>query len=148
MKKLPIKQVLHGLRLICLFLIFLMLVTSCQLPTKSLDTYISKEGAIDEALKIASSSRPEISGAQVTPSNIIARQMTLSEAVKMINKGNQVPTGYDTQMLVWFVTMDGLWLGEMPAPGITPIPELVPYHHFAIILDAKTGLEIEDSISP
>lgn len=111
------------------------------------DSYLSEQKAIDAALEIASSSRPEMSGAQVTPSNVTAKQMTLREAVKMIDKNNQPATGYDPTMTVWFITMDGLWLGGMSAPG-GPTPEPVPYHHYMIIIDAKTGLAIESSLKP
>ncbi len=74
--------------------------------------------------------------------------MTLDEAVKRIDERNQPANEYDPEMIVWFVTMDGLWLGEMSAPGIVPTPQPVPYRHYAIIIDAKTGLEIESSLLP
>ena len=128
-------------------LIFSLLVGCKSIITPS-DSYISEQQATDAALEIASSSRPEMSGAQVTPSNITAKQMTLHEAVKMIDKNNQPATGYDPTMLVWFITMDGLWLGEMSAPDTAPTPEPVSYHHYAIIIDAKTGLGIESSLKP
>jgi len=124
------------------------LLTGCKSTIKATATYISEQKAIDMALELAASSRPEISGAQVVPSNISAKQMTLNEALKRINKGDAVPDSYDPQLPVWFVTMDGLWLGEMSVPGAALTPQPAPYHHFAVIMDAQTGLEIEDSISP
>jgi len=42
--------------------------------------------------------------------------------------------------------MDGLWLGEFPRPTDVPTPE--PYQHFMIIIDAKSGLEIESAALP
>lgn len=112
------------------------------------DSFISKQEAIAVALEIASTSGPEISRPQEKPSNIRAEQITLAEAVNRINKNNQPANRYDPNMTVWFVTMEGLWLGEMSAPGVVPTPEPVPYHHYLIILDAKTGLELESSLLP
>ena len=124
------------------------LLTSCASATQNLKSYISKQEAIDAAAEVASTSQPEISRAQKEPSNIRAEQMTLLEAVKKISKDNQPAAGYDPNMIVWFVTMDGLWLNEMEAPGLTPPAEPAPYHHYAIIIDAKNGLEIESSLTP
>jgi hypothetical protein len=42
--------------------------------------------------------------------------------------------------------MEGIWLDEFPRPEEFPLP--APYHHDAVILDAKTGLDIEASASP
>ena|SRR5688572_10232496 len=142
-------KILHGNRKVVLIIASAMIfLASCRSLSGTSDSYISKQQAIDAALEIALTSHPEISGAQVTPSNIRVEQMTLDEAVKHINPTNDVAASYDPTMTVWFVTMEGLWLGEMPAPGVSPTPEPVPYHHYAIILDAKTGLEIESSLSP
>jgi hypothetical protein len=107
---------------------------------------LSRQEAIEFALKNASHSRPEISGAQVTPVNVQARQMTLAEAVKRLDNDGQVAAGYDPKMTVWYVTMDGIWLDEFPRPADFPTPE--PYRHFMIILDARSGLEIESSLKP
>lgn len=133
-----------------LFVVALALIvpSSCKPLTESTELYISKQEAIDVALESASMSRPETSGLQKKPSNINAEQMTLDEAVKRIHKNDQSATAYDPNMTVWFVTLEGLWLGEMSAPGIVPTPEPIAYHHYAIIMDAKTGLEIENSLSP
>jgi len=124
------------------------LLAGCKSKITPSDSYISEQQAVDKALESASAPRPEMSGAQVTPPNITAKQMTLQEAVKMIDKNNQPATGYDPTMIVWLVTMNGLWLGEMSAPNIVPTPEPVSYHHYAIIIDAKTGLGIESSLKP
>ena len=128
-------------------LVFILL-TSCRSTTENPKSYISKQEAIDAAVAVASTSQPEISGAQEEPSNIQAGQMTLIEAVKKISKDNQPAAGYDPNMIVWFVTMDGLWLNEMEAPGLTPPAEPAPYHHYAIIIDAKTGSQIQSSYLP
>ncbi len=147
MNTLPLNHILHG---DCkfIFALALILLPSCKPYSSTIDPYIGKQEGIDAAMEIASTSRPEISGAQEEVSNIGAEQMTLDEAVKKINKNNQPAAGYDPAMIVWFVTMDGLWLGEMSAPGSGPTPEPVPYHHYAIIIDAKTGLEIRSSLLP
>jgi hypothetical protein len=107
---------------------------------------ISEQEAIDAALNIAAMSHPEISGSQVTPSNIHAEQMSLGKAVKRINENNNVAAGYTPDGMVWLVTMDGIWLDEFPR--LTDMPTPVPYRHFLIILDAKSGLEIETAARP
>ena len=91
-------------------------------------------------------SRPEMSGAQITPYNITLERMTLEKAVKHINSRSEIAAGYDPDMTVWFVRMEGIWLDEFPRPKGFPTP--VPYHHYAVILDSKTGLDIEVSASP
>lgn len=146
--KLHLNQILRGTGRIFIILTSFALLAGCKSIIKPSDSYISEQQAMDAALATASSSHPEMSGSQAIPSNVTAKQMTLLEAVKMINKNNQPATGYDPTMMVWFVTMDGLWLGEMSAQGIVSIPELVSYHLYAIIIDAKTGLELESSLSP
>lgn len=113
---------------------------------KESQSYISKQEAIDVALEIASSPRPEISGAQITPHNVIAQQMTFDEAVKKINQNHEVPSGQNPNMIVWYVTMEGVWYDEFPRPEDFPTP--IPYHRYTIILDAKTGLDLEILASP
>jgi hypothetical protein len=144
---LPINQILHGNCKI-VFTLVLIVLASCKPFSSTSNSYISKQQAISAALEVASTSGPEISGPHEEPSNISVQQMTLDEAVKKIGEHNQPATGYEPNMIVWFVTMEGLWLGEMSAPGVVPTPEPVLYHQYAIIIDAKTGLEIESSLSP
>jgi hypothetical protein len=124
----------------------LIILTGCRSATETSITDVSKQQAIDAALAVVSSSRPEVSGPQIEPSNIRAEQMTLGEAVKKMSKDRQPASGYDPNMIVWFITMDGLWLNEMDAPGVVITP--APYHHYAIIIDAKTGSEIESFLTP
>ena len=71
--------------------------------------------------------------------------MTLEEAVRQINPENAVAVGYDPNLRVWFVTMEGIWTDEFSRPEGFPTPS--PYHHYVVILDAKTGVEIETSVS-
>lgn len=130
-----------------LFALFIVLLLSgCSKENNTTNKYISKQEAIDLALKSASMPQPEISGSQVTLSNVHAERITLSEAVKRIDDNNSVATGYSPDMLVWLVTMDGIWLDEFPRLTDLPTPE--PYQHFIIIIDAKSGLEIERAARP
>lgn len=147
MNQLARKQILHyDCKLV--FTLALALLAGCKSFSAASESNLGKQQAIEAALEIASTSRPEISGPQEEPSNLRAEQMTLDEAVKKLDKNNQAAAGYDPAMMVWLVTMDGLWLGEMSAPGDVPTPEPVLYRHYAIIIDAKTGLEIESSLKP
>ena len=130
----------------CLFFLIMLLSSGCRQGPDVLNKGMNQHEAIDAALKIASMPQPEISGSQVTPSNVHAEQMTLAEAVKRIQEDNSVATGYDLEMLVWLVTMDGIWLDEFPVPTGMTTPEA--YHHFSIIIDQKTGVEIESSGHP
>jgi hypothetical protein len=107
---------------------------------------LSREQAISMALRSASMSRPEVSGALVTPQNVQAEQMTLGAAVQRLPGNPSVPVRYNPQMPVWLVTIDGLWANEVQAPGITATQ--APYHHYAVVLDALTGTEIESSLKP
>jgi len=109
---------------------------------------INRQEAVDAALKIASSSQPEISGALVTPQNVQTEQMTLGEAEQRIHGNPTAPSGHAPEMPVWYVTMDGLWANEVSAPDLTPSVTQQPYHSYRIILDARTGLEIESSLQP
>jgi hypothetical protein len=130
--------------LLALFVV--LLLTGCSAQSNTAHEEISEQEAMDVALKSASISRPELSGSQVTPSHVQAEQMTLGEAVKRIDENNSVPAGYSANMPVWLVTMDGIWLDEYPRPMDLPTPE--PYRHFIIIIDAKSGIEIESAARP
>jgi hypothetical protein len=143
--KLSLNRIIQGNWKIILTLA-LILLAGWQLFSSKINSSISKQEAIDTAIEIASMSRPEISGAQITPYNIILERMTLAKAVKHINSSNGVAAGYDPDMTVWFVQMEGIWSDEFPRPQGFPTP--VPYHHYAVILDANTGLDIEVSASP
>ena len=113
-------------------------------PTAQL---ISEQAAIDAAIRIAMNSRPEVSGSQVLPREIQARQLTLAGALQIISgHDGSVPAGYQPDMPVWAVTMDGWWTDVFPRPTDSPTPQ--PYRHLTVILDAVTGLEIEGSLQP
>jgi hypothetical protein len=107
---------------------------------------ITREQAIADAIRIASGSAPEISGALVPPQNLRADQLTLTQAMQRMTGEVQIPNGYEPATPVWYVTMDGLWANEVQAPGVTTTQ--VPYHHYFVVLDAVTGLEIESSLRP
>src|SRR5215212_10902308 len=116
----------------CLFMLFMVLLFSgCANGSNPTNEGISEQEAIDAALKSAAMSRPEISGSQANPSSVQAEQMSLGEAVRRIDENSSVATGYSPDMLVWLVTMDGIWLDEFPRPTDLPTPE--PYQHFIII---------------
>jgi len=127
-------------------LFMVLLFSGCANGSNPTNEGISEQEAIDAALKSAAMSRPEISGSQANPSSVQAEQMSLGEAVRRIDENSSVATGYSPDMLVWLVTMDGIWLDEFPRPTDLPTPE--PYQHFIIIIDAKSGLEIESSARP
>ncbi len=131
-------------------LMCLLLASCSKVPvaanTLTIISLLSREQAIAAALQNASMSRPEVSGALVSPQNVQAEQMTLSEAMKRLPGNPSVPARYKPQMLVWVVTMDGLWASEVQAPGITATQ--APYHHYLVVLDAITGMEIESSLQP
>ena len=130
----------------CLFFIIMLLLSGCKQASNAPGKGLNQQQAIEAALKIAAMSQPEISGAQVTPFNVHAELMALGQAIKRIQENNRVDAGSDPEMLVWLVTMDGLWLDEFPLPTGMPTPEA--YHHFSIIIEQKTGLEVESSAHP
>jgi hypothetical protein len=131
-----------------IFTLALISLASCKQITETSHPFISKEAAIQAALEVASTSWPEISGPQEKPSNINAEQMTLKEAVRRMDGSSQPANGSDPDSIVWYVTIDCLWLGEMSVPDIVPTPTPVAYRHYAIIIDAITGSQLETSLSP
>jgi len=124
----------------------ILLLSGCALESRTTNNGISEQEAIDATLKIVSTGQPEVSGSQVTPFNVHAEQMSLGEAIKRISERGEVGAGDNPNMLVWLVSMDGVWLDEFPRPADLPTPE--PYRHALIIIDAKTGLEIRGSMRP
>ena len=126
-------------------LILLVSTVSC-VPTPTPSPSISEQEAIAIAIKNASMSSPGLSGAKIPPENVHAEQMTLAVAVKRLTGNDDVGAGYDPNMTVWLVSMEGIWTSEFPRP--TGWPTLQPYHHFAVILNAKTGEEIGSSARP
>ena len=103
---------------------------------------ITQQAAIEAALRIAMSSYPEMSASLVLPRDIVATQMTLTQAEQIVRgQTATVPAGYSSNLPVWVVTMEGWWLDEFPRPTDSPIPE--PHHHLVVILDAAAGLEVE-----
>ena len=109
---------------------------------------LSKQQAINAARENAASSRPEVSGALVTPANVQAELMPLGEAQRRLGESTPSAGGESADTPVWYVTMEGLWAGEASAPGTTLAATQPPYHSFTLILDARTGLEIESLLRP
>ncbi len=131
-------------------LLALLLVACAALPGLPARTpaprLITRQQAIDIAVKSASLSRPEVSAALEPLTNIKAEQMLLWQAMYRMTGSANIPNGYLPGAPVWYVTMDGLWQDEMPAPGITPVPGY--YRHAMEIIDALTGMEIEGGMRP
>lgn len=122
------------------FAALLLLAIGCDavnryIPTPA--TRISRDRAIEIALKMAKSGGPEIEVLPATPSNPRAELMTHLEAMKRYLHADSVPVGQDPDQLVWVVTMDGLWRDAYPRPTEAPTPEL--FFHYIIVLDAETG---------
>ncbi len=109
-------------------------------------TLMSEEQAITNAVSYASISRPEVSAVQIPPPNLHAEQFTLAAAERLLTGTDNVPTGYDPNIIVWLVEMEGIWIDEAPRPTGSPTPE--PYRHFSVIIDAKTGKVIQSSARP
>lgn len=127
---------LEKILLSTIVLVFLLL-TGC---TKG----INQQEAIDTAVEIASMSIPEISGSQVTPTNIHAEKITLQEATKRLNSNPQNVFSEKTPVTeVWLVSMDGIWI-PANVPGVVQ----KPFQHLSIVIDAKTGLEISRNMQP
>lgn len=131
-----------------LAVLIILLATGCQMSPTPSDDLLTQAQAIEAAVKAAKESRPEMSGAQVEPSNVQAELLTLAEAVKRLRTEGEPARGYDPQMPVWLVTMDGVWYDEFQAPDVTEVVTPEPYRHFMLILDAKTGLVIESAARP
>jgi len=111
--RISLNQILHGnCKVIFTVVLTLIVLNSCKPLSETSDSYISKKEVVDTALEIASTSRPEISGAQITPYNITSEQMTLNEAVKHIDSKDEVAVGYNPDLTVGFVRMEGIWLDE------------------------------------
>jgi hypothetical protein len=107
---------------------------------------ISRQAAIDIALKVASTSHPEMSGALTAPENIQAELTTLVTATRRLTGSDSVDAGDNPDMAVWLVTMDGTWTDEFPRQTGVPAPE--PYHHYGVILNARSGESISISARP
>jgi hypothetical protein len=119
-------------------------------PAPKPAVFIKQQQAIDTALDLTRTSWPEIGQDETEPSNIEAEEMSLTGALSKLNIQGGVPSGSRAEQTVWLVSMDGLWDDLTVAPcqqGNCPSSHQ-PYHHCAIILDARTGMEIESSYRP
>ena len=106
---------------------------------------LNQQVAIDTAVEIASMSIPEISGSQVSPSNIHAEKMTVKELAERLNLNHphDVLSEESPDTHVWLVSMDGLWF-PANVPGVVQ----KPFQHLFIVIDAKTGSEIFRNMQP
>jgi len=102
-------------------------------PTPGL---ISRQQAVEAAIRIGIESRPEMNGSSITPNVVDARQISLLAALHELDPSTStVPQGERPNLPVWLVRMDGSWLGAA-APDL---PTPVPYLHMAVILNGITG---------
>ncbi|HEX8992880.1 MAG TPA: hypothetical protein VF784_14465 [Anaerolineales bacterium] len=124
-----------------------LLLAACAVPPAATATgLITRQQAVAAAVERASMSAPEVSGALIAPTNVQASQITLGEALLRMGENANPPGGYSRELPVWYVTMDGLWEGEMTAPGVTVTP--ARYRHCIVVLDAVTGMEIQGALRP
>lgn len=127
-----------------------LLLTGCSTvtsgPTATPVTAIDQQEAQSIALTLASGSRPEVSGALATPTNVQATLMSLGDAQLKLHRQVNAIAGRKLESLAWLVTMEGLWANEAQAPGLTATQQ--PFHHLAVIVDADSGEEIESSLRP
>ena len=65
---------------------------------------LNQQEAIDIAVKIVSNSEPEISGSQVSPSNIVAEKMTVNELVKRLDWKQPHNVLSDISPCLWMVS--------------------------------------------
>ncbi len=110
------------------------------------DPFISRQAAIDTALKISSASQPEMDGGLTTSENVHAELTTLAVATKRLTGSDDVGAGYSPDMAVWLVTMDGTRTGESSHPADMPAVE--PYPQYGMILNAASGESISISARP
>ncbi len=127
-------------------LILAILVSCSGQQTCTSGPVMTRQEAIDFAIRAASSAQPEISGALVEPRNPQAEQMTLLEATKRVTGNESLAPGEDPAVLVWVVTVEGLWADESPRP--TGVPPPGPYHSYTIVLNACTREFILGSAHP
>jgi hypothetical protein len=123
------------------------LIISCskitnRTQTSILRSFISEHDAVGSAIKIASTSNFHFTGASETPTNIQANLMTLGEAVQRLGQENYSVaydnTQFSSDLMVWVVTMDGIWPNNFP-PVKRLEPIHIPWRHLAVILTAETG---------
>ena len=97
---------------------------------------LSRQQAVEAAIRIGIESRPEMNGSSIPPNVVDARQTTLLEALHELDPSTRsVPQGERPNLPVWLVRMDGSWQGAA-APDL---PTPLPYLHMAVILNGITG---------
>jgi hypothetical protein len=123
-----------------------LVLAACGPASPTATGLLDRPAAINAAMATAALSRPEVSGALVTPTLVRAEQLSLAEALEQFGGG--VPAGYDPNMPVWLVELEGQWRSEVVAPEVTPPPTPALFSRFIVILDAATGHEIQSSLGP
>ncbi len=133
----------------CVFVVSVLIVLAgCSTVSSGLETppgnpYLSKQRAIDIVLDI--SRTPRIQELAI-PTNIQADLIPYGKAIERVKDTNvAIQPGYSPYSMVWLVTLEGTWTAGSPCcPTVEPFP---PAHHFAVLLDAKTGQELGSSLT-
>jgi hypothetical protein len=136
-----------------LLLLLALLLSACAVPAlpglpvaTPTPKLLTREQAIEIAVKSASMSRPEVSPALVAPTNVQAERTTLGDALRRAGHGNDIRCARCAAWPAWYVTMDGLWQDQASAPDVTPTPGT--YRHAIVILDAIGGSELSSTLKP
>ena len=132
--------------LLSLTLLFAACTATLDSATATASGPLTRQQAIDAAMRIASSSKPEVGAPIGTLSITRVEQTTLGEALQRLPGKPSPSAGYSPQMQVWYVAIDGLWPALPPNLGASATQ--VPYHQLVAILDARTGMEIETWMTP
>jgi hypothetical protein len=117
-------------------------------PSLPLGT-ISEQAATTIALQIAADRQHYMSGANETPHTIRAELATLTTAREHLLAAGWPQNATDSgDTVVWTITMEGMWVLDSGPPE----PENVPatrtpqiFHQYLVILDARTGKQIQVS---
>ncbi len=110
---------------------------------------VIRTGFISEQQARVIAVRSSISGhfrATEPPSILQAELMPLGVAEKRLAQNGDSDRAQPPTAMVWLVTLEGTWtlVGGPPTPtGASPVPQSI-FHHYAIILDARTGEPISE----
>ncbi len=124
------RRVSIAVLLVLVAVLTLILAEACS-PT------ISAPHAIAIALENVLTGSTELGRSETLPTNIQAAQMTLAAAQERATGEKSVFTVDDPNMLVWLVSMEGVW-----TPGgfiSSDYAAQHPLHHCFLIIEAGTG---------
>jgi hypothetical protein len=121
-------------------------IASPAVPT-STEHFISETTATNTARQIAMRGGPSLGGAEGSLTNLHAERASSATArQRLVAQGWPTDVAESSDRMIWFVTMEGTWrLFDGPAAPITPVPTSPAdvFHSLVVLLDAKTGAEIE-----